>query len=103
VKLRPRGEVYSLIYDRDDLRAPLLEDRGLRIAFGGMDEFTHALVNNKPVAETVGIVAAQTLPASLVSTIEIVEHSRGRDSDLPARMARVRGGRSACPDRRRVG
>jgi hypothetical protein len=64
------GEVYTLVYDRDDLRAPLLEDRGARIAFGGIDEFMHVLgadfreAEAAPAFSTTGV-----LPLSLVSTV----------------------------------
>ncbi len=46
LSLKPQGvssNVYVLVYDQDDLRAPLLEDRGARIAFGGIDDFVHAM------------------------------------------------------------
>jgi hypothetical protein len=65
------GQVYMLVYDRDDLRALLLEDRGAKIAFGGIDELVHALAT-----DFVPSVDAQnggaTLPLSLVSTVHDV-------------------------------
>ena len=42
------GQVFVLIYDKDDLRAPLLEDKGARIAFAGIDEFVHTLAEGLP-------------------------------------------------------
>lgn len=37
-----QGQVFLLAYDRDDFRAQLLEDRGAKVAFGGIDELIHA-------------------------------------------------------------
>ncbi len=62
------GHVYVLAYDKDDLRAPLLEDRGARIAFGGIDDFVHVIAQEfkEPVSRTIG---DQVLPTSLISTV----------------------------------
>lgn len=40
------GKVYVLVYNKDDLRAPLWEDRGARIAFGGIDDFMSEMAAN---------------------------------------------------------
>lgn len=61
------GQVYSLIYDKDDLRAPLLEDRGARIAFGGIDEFVHLLAADFIETKSVSQTEVQQLPISIVS------------------------------------
>lgn len=42
------GQVYLLLYQRDDNRAKLFEARGIRVAFGGIDEFSEALARNSP-------------------------------------------------------
>ncbi len=64
------GQVYVLIYDPDDLRAPLLEDRGARVAFGGIDEFVHRLAQRGAVARTEpDFVKTGILPGELVSTV----------------------------------
>lgn len=42
------GQVYLLLYQRDENRAKLFEARGLRVAFGGIDEFSEALARNGP-------------------------------------------------------
>jgi hypothetical protein len=61
------GQVYVLVYDKDDLRAPLLEDRGARIAFGSIDEFVHAIAEG--FEEPSGTIAVgQVLPTNLIST-----------------------------------
>lgn len=42
------GQVYLLLYQRDENRAKLFEARGVRVAFGGIDEFSEALARNGP-------------------------------------------------------
>lgn len=42
------GQVYLLLYTRDENRAKLFESRGVRVAFGGIDEFSEALGRNSP-------------------------------------------------------
>lgn len=64
------SNIYVVVYDRDDLRAPLLEDRGAKIVFAGMDEFAHAMSHgiapeSSPPPVENGI---PNLPPSLVST-----------------------------------
>jgi hypothetical protein len=76
------GDVYALIYDPDDLRAPLLEDRGLRISFGSIDQFTHALASRHHSVAASAPAEATSLPPAIVSTVELVEHARGRESNV---------------------
>ncbi|MER9625024.1 SIR2 family protein [Mesorhizobium sp. M0222] len=47
------GAVYLLFYQRDDSRAKLFESRGVRVAFGGIDEFSAALTRRGPAAAAV--------------------------------------------------
>jgi hypothetical protein len=78
------GHVYVLVYEKDDLKAPLLEDRGAKIAFGGIDEFVHAMADGfkEPVpAQT----HDQILPAALVSSVIDVKLGLGRQPNV-ARM-----------------
>jgi hypothetical protein len=42
------GRILGLSYSRDVERAELLEQRGIRIAFGGVDEFCHSLMRARP-------------------------------------------------------
>jgi hypothetical protein len=63
------GQVYVLIYDRDDLRAPLLEDRGARVAFGGIDELVHALAVGLESNVPEGSETENALPVAVVSTV----------------------------------
>jgi len=68
------GNVYVLVYDRDDIRAPLLESKGARIAFGGLDEFLHVMATShrsEPVNLTT--VSAEALPLDLVGNTFDVE------------------------------
>ncbi|MBV9549798.1 MAG: SIR2 family protein, partial [Alphaproteobacteria bacterium] len=63
------GQVYALIYESDEYRAPLLEDIGLKIAFGGIDTLVHALVNSEADrAQLRAEAPITTLPIDLVST-----------------------------------
>nr|WP_281720141.1 SIR2 family protein [Nitrosomonas nitrosa] len=63
------GHVYVLVYDADDLRAPLLEDRGAKIAFGGIDDLVHKL-DAKERVESIPASAGNTnLPTSLITTV----------------------------------
>jgi len=44
------GRVYALVYERDENRALLVEQRGVRVAFGGLDELASALAEASPNA-----------------------------------------------------
>jgi hypothetical protein len=63
------GTVYTLVYQSDDVRAPLLEDRGARITFAGIDEFVHAMASDFKPAESQPTPSASNLPIALVSTV----------------------------------
>ena len=76
------GQVYVLVYDHDNLRAPLLEDRGARIAFGGIDEFVHvmAVATAAPAASAPN--ADTTLPLEIISTVDEVGAARAREPNV---------------------
>lgn len=76
------GEIYALIYDPDDLRAPLLEDKGAKIAFGGIDEFVHAMTSSAPASILPSAPADTTLPISVISVVDNVEQSRLRETNV---------------------
>ena len=76
------GNIYALIYDSDDLRAPLLEDKGAKIAFGGIDEFIHAMATNSPAPIFSTNPADITLPIAVVSVVENVEQVRLREPNV---------------------
>jgi GTPase SAR1 family protein len=91
------SNVYVLAYDRDDLRAPLLEDRGAKIAFGGIDEFVHALAHDLSPSPTVSGGPDQEirLPASLIATVHNVAT---RVSDTPNVLRMFNGGPATYAD-----
>lgn len=73
------GRVYVLIYDKDDLRAPMLEDRGAKIAFGGIDELVHQLSATVPdsiAPETESSPEQVRLPALVASITIDVGHAK---------------------------
>jgi hypothetical protein len=62
------GRIFVLAYDKDDLRAPLLEDRGARISFGGIDEFVNAMAcAHSAAGASIPFGSLTGLPLSLVS------------------------------------
>lgn len=85
LSLKPQGvssNVYVLVYDQDDLRAPLLEDRGARIAFGGIDDFVHAMGQLSASGPVNAPSSQDVLPMSLVSIVEDVAHARTREPNV---------------------
>ena len=72
------GQVYVLVYDADDLRAPVLENRGARIAFGGIDEFIHAMSSTvDPKKDGEAFAVEGVLPINVVSTVvDVVAESK---------------------------
>jgi SIR2-like protein len=71
------GRLYALIYEKDPDRALLLESQGVRVAFGGIDEFTDALAaaSQAPAPQPSAAAAdatRHTLPVELrASTLDI--------------------------------
>lgn len=47
------GQVYLLLYQKDENRARLYEARGVRVAFGGIDEFSEVLARKGPSASVI--------------------------------------------------
>lgn len=85
LSLKPQGvssNVFVLVYDKDDLRAPLLEDRGAKIAFGGIDEFVHEMGQLTASAPVIAPSPQDVLPMSLVSIVEDVAHARAREPNV---------------------
>ncbi len=90
------GHLYVLIYDEDDLRAPLLEDKGARVAFGGLEDFVHAVANGRgAVAAPVPVAAPTSLPLSIVSATRDVALEARKDPNV-VRM--FNGGPAGFPD-----
>jgi hypothetical protein len=94
------GRLFALIYEADNDRAQLLEGRGFRIAFGGIDEFVHALADAKPAPpeQLAFDLSVMLSPALLASTIS-VSHALALGSNAtklyngsPAQYADIRAG-----------
>lgn len=90
------GHLYVLIYDEDDLRAPLLEDKGARVAFGGLEEFVHAMANGAGgVAPVIPPAVPTSLPLSIVSATKDVALEARKEPNV-VRM--FNGGPAGFPD-----
>lgn len=76
------GNVYILVYDRDDLRAPLLEDKGAKVSFGGIDDFVHAMATNSPAPIFNTNPEDTTLPLALISQVENIDHARLKEPNV---------------------
>lgn len=78
------GQVHVLVYDEDNLRAPLLEDRGARITFGGIDQLVAALAvvhaAEPKDAEPTEIV--QVLPLGVVPTVLELQAEAAKSSNV---------------------
>lgn len=64
------GQIFVLVYDKDDLRAPLLEDKGARVVFGGIDQLVHSFATTYEEPVTEEHQTEELLPLRLVSTVE---------------------------------
>lgn len=69
------GTISVLAYEPDEARAALLEQRGLRIAFGSIDYLTHHLVEAIIDPGDQGEPADDLIPTHLVSSTIEVEHA----------------------------
>lgn len=76
------GEIYALIYDKDDLRAQLLEDRGAKIAFGGIDDFVNQMAETAIKPEAVALSTDQVLPLSIISIVDDVSLARLKEPNV---------------------
>lgn len=77
------GQVYVLVYDKDDLRAPLLEDRGAKVIFAGIDEFVDTLANGPAKKMAVALPqAAGQLPPSLVASTSDISNRASSPSNV---------------------
>jgi hypothetical protein len=70
------GRHFALVYETDNDRAQLLENRGFRIAFGGIDEFVHALASALPAKpEQLTFDLSVGLPPTLLASTISVKHA----------------------------
>ena len=67
------GTIYVLVYEEDDLRAPILEDKGARVAFGGIDEFLHEMSSLITESQEPSLTDSGVLPLSIISTVHDVD------------------------------
>ncbi len=83
------GSVYVLAYEKEDVRAPVLENRGAKIAYGGLDEFTHVIAAGlTPPSSVAAPASAGVLPANLVSSVYDVAAQRA----MPPNVTRMFNG-----------
>lgn len=81
------GKVYALIFERDDNRALLVEQRGVRVAFGSLDDLTSCMATVGSQVQTTAPTgnAVHDLPG-LSSTVVDVQHARTARPADPAKM-----------------
>jgi hypothetical protein len=78
------GRVYLLVYDPDDLRAPLLEDAGARIAFGSLQQLVHAFTEVVPTTgpSATATSATSVLPAQLLPITAEVASEKAKPPNI---------------------
>ena len=71
------GQVYLILYTKDENRAKLFEARGVRVAFGGIDQFSEALARRGPESSLVYSTSNDPIQQSkiLSATTIDVKHS----------------------------
>ncbi len=73
------GRVFLLSYEEDEARADLFEQRGIRVAFGSLDDFVHAMASTAPTSNTPAYSTASTdvawLAPRLATSTLAVAHS----------------------------
>lgn len=91
------SRIYLLVFNHDDLRAPLWEDRGAVVAFGGIDQLVHALAHAGQAAplETKSAQLGLSLPASVVGAVDIVSSIMQAPSNI---LKMFNGGPATYPD-----
>lgn len=87
------GRILALIYQPDPDRAQLLERRGITVAFGGINEFFHSLIEHRPVkiASSISSSGGFSLPPELRPCTLSVEH----ELSLPSNAKRLYNGSAA--------
>lgn len=95
-------KISLLLFQRDEDRAALLEDQGIEVSFGGIDEFFAALASEKPDDEPDTDICEDILdqyPKIKAITVDVDRNSKQFDPDFakmfhgsPATYADVRAG-----------
>ena len=96
------GQVYLLLYQHDENRARLLEARGIRVSFGGIDQFSEALARKGPATSVVystsndPVQQSKTLSATAIDVKHSVDNLSSNASAMfngwPATYADVSAG-----------
>jgi hypothetical protein len=102
------GRIFLLVYDRDDVRAPLWEDRGVGVVFGSLDEFVHsAAAATEPLAPEQPVSEEAVLPIAIIASTTNVADEKRRPANVvrmfnggPATYADIASG--ATFERRRM-
>lgn len=80
------GHIYCLIYEKDNDRAALMEDRGIKVAFGGIDEFMNIVAeatSASSVAYSVSMTDTESpLPTALRASTHIISELRTREANV---------------------
>lgn len=75
------GRIFLLVYQYDADRARLLEQRGIQVAAGTLEEFLFQLSSCQPPADSSAVtntlVSPETLPPNLATTTTVVSHAIG--------------------------
>jgi hypothetical protein len=91
-----QNEVFVVVYDKDDLRAPLLEDRGAKVVFAGIDEFSHAMAHD--VESEAGPALPHEAPILAASLVSTVYDAEARKFDAPNVKRMFSGGPASYAD-----
>lgn len=90
------GQVYILVYDVDNMRAPLWEDKGAKIAFGGLDQLVHEFSESRGPQESLQASPDPiALPISVVSSVWDILHAR---TEKPNTIRMFNGGAASYAD-----
>lgn len=86
MKAHAGGQITLLLYTPDEQRAPLFEKRGLKVCFGGIDDFFGALAAKKPnrAPTSPGLTPLDDFPALRPITLDVAHESDSRKADVSA-------------------
>jgi hypothetical protein len=87
LKAQAGGEIVLLLFQRDEDRAALFESRGIRVCFGGIDEFFSALATQQAPATALFTPTGASLdeaPALRPVTIDVAHAANKAQADVSA-------------------
>ena len=73
------GRIALLLYELDNNRAQLFESRGLRVAFGGLDDFVNALA--KKIPDYIPVRNDTGSPLDIVTSLRPITHDVNEEID----------------------